>query len=174
MVVYVITATVSIAFSYVSLFTWFSARERPMQVERKLYDTLNETADRASQILASAIAEGQKHVAALQEMTGAEKANGYISRAQDSDLYLAHVRESVAREAKTYSSSYPEGSGEGLRYTAFDRYTKLAEQSVQRMTDSQKALTDLRARLKPLDPTSQQLKDFRQVYDAIPWGDVEE
>src|SRR5262252_1228953 len=68
-VVYVITAMVSIAFSYVSLFTWFSARERPMQVERKLYDTLNETADRASQILASAIAEGQKHVAALQEMT---------------------------------------------------------------------------------------------------------
>ena len=28
-VVYAITATVSIAFSYVSLYTWFSARERP-------------------------------------------------------------------------------------------------------------------------------------------------
>ena len=27
--VYAITATVSIAFSYVSLYTWFSARERP-------------------------------------------------------------------------------------------------------------------------------------------------
>jgi hypothetical protein len=38
--VYAITAVVSIAFSYVSLFTWFSARERPMQVERKLYDRL--------------------------------------------------------------------------------------------------------------------------------------
>ena len=172
--VYVITATVSIAFSYVSLFTWFSARERPMQVERKLYDTLNDTADRTSQILASAIAEGQKHVAALDEMTAAEKANGYISRAEDSDPYLAHIRESVAREAHTYSASYPEGSGEGVRYTAFDRYTKLARQSVQRMEDSQKALTDLRARLKPLDPTSQQLQEFRQVYDVIPWNDVEE
>jgi len=38
--VYVITAAVSISFSYVSLYTWFSARERPMQVERKLYDKL--------------------------------------------------------------------------------------------------------------------------------------
>jgi hypothetical protein len=36
-VVYAITATVSIAFSYVSLYTWFSARERPAAVERKLY-----------------------------------------------------------------------------------------------------------------------------------------
>ena len=43
--VYVITAAVSISFSYVSLYTWFSARERPMQVERKLYDKLNDTAD---------------------------------------------------------------------------------------------------------------------------------
>src|SRR3984893_8816665 len=40
-VVYAITATVSIAFSYVSLYTWFSARERPAAVERKLYDELN-------------------------------------------------------------------------------------------------------------------------------------
>src|SRR5947207_15189373 len=30
--VYTITATVSIAFSYVSLYTWFSTRERPAEV----------------------------------------------------------------------------------------------------------------------------------------------
>src|SRR5215469_7600948 len=30
--VYAITALISISFSYVSLFTWFSSRERPMQV----------------------------------------------------------------------------------------------------------------------------------------------
>jgi hypothetical protein len=172
--VYAITAVISISFSYVSLFTWFSSRERPMQVERKLYDQLNTTADRTSQILASAIAEGQKHVAALDEMTAAEKTNGYISRAEDSDPYLAHVRESVAREARTYSPTYKEGSGEGLRYTAFDRYEKLAEQSVQRIQNSQKALTDLRTNMKPLDSTDQQLREFRQVYDAIPWNDVEE
>src|SRR5512142_276008 len=39
--VYAITAIVSIAFSYASLYTWFSARERPAVVERKLYDALN-------------------------------------------------------------------------------------------------------------------------------------
>ena len=172
--VYVITAVVSISFSDVSLFTWFSARERPMQVERKLYDKLNETADRTSQILASAVAEGQKHVAALDEMTAAEKASGYISRAEDSDPYLSRIREAVAREARTYSANYKEGSGEGLRYTAFDRYDKLARQALARMEDSQRAVSDLRGRLKPLDPTDQQLREFRQVYDAIPWNDVED
>jgi hypothetical protein len=171
--VYAITAAVSISFSYVSLFTWFSVRERPMQVERKLYDQLNQTADRTSQILASAIGEGQKHVAALDEMTAAEKVNGYISRGEDADPYLANVRDAVAREARTYSSSYREGSGEGLRYTAFDRYDKLARQSLQRMEDAQRGLTQFRNRLKPLDPTDHQLREYRQVYDAIPWNDVE-
>jgi hypothetical protein len=172
--VYVITAAVSIAFSYVSLFTWFSARERPMQVERRLYDKLNETSDRSSQVLAAAIAEGKKHVAALDEMTTAEKANGFISRAEDADPYLARVREAVAREARTYSASYPEGAGQGLRYTAFERYDKLARQSVQHMEESQQALAQLRTSIKPLDPTDQQLRQFRQVYDAIPWNDVED
>jgi len=77
--VYLLTATVSIAFSYASLFTWFSSRERPMQVGRKLYDKLSDASDRASQILASAIAEQQKHVAAIDEMTIAERSHGYIS-----------------------------------------------------------------------------------------------
>ena len=172
--VYVITAIVSISFSYVSLYSWFSARERPMQVERKLYDTINETADQTSQILASAIAEGQKHVAALDEMTSAEKANGYISRAEDSDPYLARIREAVAREARTYSANYREGAGEGLRYTAFDRYDKLARQTLQRMEGAQRDLAAFRARLKPLDPTEQQLREFRQVSDAIPWNEVED
>lgn len=172
--VYAITALVSISFSYVSLYTWFSSRERPMQVERKLYDQLNESADQTSQILASAIAEGQKHVAALDEMTAAEKANGYISRAEDADPYLSRIREAVAREARTYSANYPEGAGQGLRYTAFDRYDKLARQSLARMEDSQRAVAAFRARLKPLDPTDQQLRDFRQVYDAISWNDVQD
>jgi hypothetical protein len=172
--VYAITAVVSIAFSYVSLFTWFSARERPMQVERKLYDKLNETADAASQILSSAIAEGRKHVTALDEMTAAEKSNGYISRAEDADPYLRKVREAVAREAHTYSSAYPEGSGEGLRYTAFERYATLARESLQHMEDSQRRLADFRAKLKPLDSTDQQLREFREAYDAIAWNDVEE
>src|SRR5512135_949518 len=100
--VYAITATVSIAFSYVSLHTWFAARERPATIERRLYDELNAAAGRTEELLAGAVAEGQKHVAALDEMTAAEKAHGYISRATDADPYLARVREAVAREASSY------------------------------------------------------------------------
>jgi asparagine N-glycosylation enzyme membrane subunit Stt3 len=39
--VYVVTALVSVAFSYVSLHRWFSSRERPAEIQRALYDELN-------------------------------------------------------------------------------------------------------------------------------------
>src|ERR1700684_4140048 len=51
MAVYAITATVSIAFSYVSLYTWFSARERPAALERKMYDELNNSLDKTQQLV---------------------------------------------------------------------------------------------------------------------------
>ena len=172
--VYVVTAAVSIAFSYVSLHTWFAARERPATIERALYDELGAAAGKSQEILTAAVGEGQRHVLALQEMTAAEKAHGYISRAQDQDPYLARVREAVAREAESYGASYPEGQGPGLRYTAFDRYASLARQTVERLQASQRALADFHASLKPLDPTEQQLRGFRQVFDAIPWADVRE
>jgi len=172
--VYLVTAMVSIAFSYVSLYTWFSARERPAMVERRLYDTLNGTAGQAQELLSAAIAEGQKHALALEEMTAAEKSLGHVSRAQDADPYLAAVRQAVAREAETYAASYPEGMGEGLRYTAFGRYAKLAQQTVGRLQQSQQALNEFRANLRPLDSTESQLRGFRQVYDAIPWNEVKD
>ena len=172
--VYAITATVSIAFSYTSLYTWFSARERPAVVERKLYDELNNASGKTQELLAAATAEAQKHVLALGEMTTAEKSIGFISRAQDADPYLAQVREAVAKEAQTYSAAYPEGTGLGLRYTAFDRYTKLASQSLERLQAAQRGLSEFRGQLKPLDPSETQLRSFRQVYDAIPWSDVTE
>jgi hypothetical protein len=171
-VVYAITAIVSIAFSYVSLYTWFSARERPAAVERKLYDDLNSSLGKTQELLAAATAETQKHVLALEEMTAAEKSIGFISRAQDTDPYLARVRDAVAKEAQTYSATYPEGSGSGLRYTAFDRYTKVARQSGERLQIAQRAVAEFRGQLKPLDPTDNQLRGFRQVYDAISWNDV--
>jgi hypothetical protein len=59
-VVYAITATVSIAFSYVSLYTWFSTRERPAAVERKLYDELNSSLGKTQQLVEAASAEAQK------------------------------------------------------------------------------------------------------------------
>lgn len=172
--VYAITATVSIAFSYVSLYTWFSARERPAAVERKLYDELNESLGKTEQLVAAASAEAQKHVLALQEMGAAEKSVGFISRAEDADPYLRSVREAVATEAQTYSKAYPEGSGAGLRYDAFDRYTKLARQSAERLRSAQASIVEFLDRLKPLDATESQLRGFRQIFDALPWTDVTE
>ena len=172
--VYVVTALISIAFSYTSLYTWFSARERPATVERRLYDTLSDSAGQTQKLLASAIAEQQKHILALQEMTGAEKTHGHISRAQDSDPYLAGIRGAVAREGQTYAENYREGSGEGVRYSAFDRYTKLAEQSLSDMQHAQAQLAGFVAQTKPLDPTEKQLSAYRQVYDNIPWNEVEQ
>jgi len=172
--VYVVTAIISIAFSYTSLYTWFSARERPAMVERRLYDTLNASAGETQKLLTGAIAEQQKHILALHEMTEAEKTHGHISRAQDADPYLGQVRAAVAREAQTYAAGYREGSGEGVRYTAFDRYTQMAEQGLGEMQRSQAQLTALVAQAKPLDPTDKQLAAYRQVYDHVPWNDVEQ
>jgi hypothetical protein len=171
-VVYAITATVSIAFSYVSLYTWFSARERPATVERKLYDELNSAIGKTQQLVAAASAEAQKHVLALGEMEAAEKSVGFISRAQDSDPYLSAVRDAVAKEAQTYATAYPEGSGAGLRYTAFERYAMLARQSADRLQSAQKEIAEFREQLKPLDTTENQLRRFRQLYDGLPWSDV--
>ena len=170
--VYALTASVSIAFSYVSLHTWFASRERPATIERALYDELDAAGGESQELLTAAVVEGQKHVLALEEMTAAEKAHGYISRATDQDPYLSRVREAVAREAESYGASYPEGHGPGLRYTAFDRHASIARQTVARLQEAQKALTDFRAGLKPLDPTEQQLRGFRQVEGTIPWSDV--
>ncbi len=172
--VYIITAIVSIAFSYVSLYTWFSAQSRPAEIQRRLYDALNAATGRSQELLAGAVAEAQKHALALDEMTAAEKAHGFISRAQDADPYLNQVREAVAREAQTYSRSYPEGSGPGLRYTAFDRHARLTRQSIAAMEAAQRGLGEFRAQLQPLDPTEKQLRAFRQAYDTIPWTQVEE
>ncbi len=172
--VYAITALVSISFSYACLYTWFSARERPAAIERRLYDALNVSAGQAQGLLASAISEGQKHVMALDEMTSAEKTHGYISRAQDADPYLARIREAVAREAQSYNASYPEGTGAGLRYTAFDRYAGIARQSLEHMQAAQQSLTNFRNNLKPLESTENQLRSYQQVFDAIPWQEVKE
>jgi hypothetical protein len=172
--VYVVTAAVSIAFSYVSLHTWFAARERPATIERALYDQLDAAAGRSQELLTAAHGEAQNHVLALEEMTAAEKAHGYISRAQDQDPYLTRIRAAVAREAESYGAAYPEGQGPGLRYTAFDRHTALARQAVTRLQAAERELAAFRAGLKPLDPTEQQLRGFRQVFDAIPWSDVRE
>jgi hypothetical protein len=172
--VYAVTALVSVAFSYVSLFTWFSAQERPAVIERRLYDHLGDAAGKAQATLAAAIAEQQKHLLALEELTTAEKQHGYVSRAADADPYLQRVRDAVAREGQTFADNYREGSGAGVRYTAFDRYTRLAQQSLQRLEQAQRGLAEFKAQTRPLDPTEQQLRHFRRAYDAIPWTDAEE
>lgn len=171
--VYIVTAIVSIAFSYTSLYTWFSARERPATIERKLYDALDDSAGQTRRLLTSAIDEQQKHVLALQEMTEAEKTHGLISRAEDADPYLAGIRAAVAREAQTYAQNYKEGAGAGVRYSAFDRYTKLAQASLAQMQHSQTELAGFVSNNKPLDSTQHQLEAYRQVYANVPWNDME-
>jgi hypothetical protein len=172
--VYLVTAAVSVAFSYVSLHTWFASRERPATIERALYDRLNAVAGRSQELLTAAVAEAQNHVLALEELTVAEKTHGHVSRARDQDPYLARIRAAVAGEAESYGSSYPEGQGSGLRYTAFDRHAALARQTLTRLSESQRAIASFRAALKPLDPTDEQLRGFRQVFDAVPWSDARE
>jgi hypothetical protein len=172
--VYIVTAIVSISFSYTSLYTWFSARERPATIERKLYDALNDSAGQTSKLLTAAIDEQQKHLLALQEMTEAEKTHGLISRAQDADPYLANIRAAVAREAQTYADNYKEGAGAGVRYSAFDRYTKLAEQALDRMQRSRTDLAAFVSNSRPLNSTEKQLQAYRQVYDNVPWNDMEQ
>src|SRR6185436_14004404 len=49
--VYAITAVVSVTFSYVSLFTWFSARERPATIERRLYFAVNEATGKSQELV---------------------------------------------------------------------------------------------------------------------------
>jgi hypothetical protein len=170
--VYAITAVVSIAFSYVSLHAWFSARERPAVVQRRLYDALLEAGGRSQELLAAAVAEGEKHALALEEMAAAERAHGYVSRSGDADPWLARIREAVAEEARGYGTAYPEGAGPGLRYTAFERHARIARQTVARLRQSQQAFAELGGALRPLEPTEGQLRAFRGVFDAVPWKEV--
>jgi hypothetical protein len=111
-------------------------------------------------------------VLALEEMTAAEKARGYVSRARDDDPWLARVRESVAREAASHAAAYPEGSGAGLRHTAFERHAAMARQTLERLRGSAAELARVRAGLRPLDASEEQMRAVRAAWDRIPWDDV--
>ena len=171
-VVYAITATVSIGFSYVSLYTWFAAKERPALVQRQLYDTLNAASQKTEEQLAAAVGEARRHALALDEMTIAEKSHGHISASQDADPYLSEIREAVAKEARSVGGAYKEGTGEGVRYTAFERYTKLANETVKQLESSLVRLRGFRNQTKPLDPTEKQLRAFHEVFDSVPWAEM--
>ncbi|MCC6585664.1 MAG: hypothetical protein IT168_03005 [Bryobacterales bacterium] len=172
--VYAMTAIVSVAFSYVSLYTWFAARERPAVMQRTLYDELTGVAAKADQVLSEAIANGRRYTLALEEMTAAEKSHGQISRARDGEPYLDNIREKVSREAQTYRGNYREGAGEGVRYTAFDRHAKLTRQMVEELSVARHNLERQRSALKPDMPTEQQLRRFHEAYDSIPWASAEQ
>ncbi len=170
--VYGITAAVSIAFSYVSLYRWFSERERPALVRRELFDRLSATAAQADATLASAAAEARKHTLALEEMAQAEKSHGHISRAADTDPYLNRVREAVAREAAGTASAYREGAGAGLRYSAFERHARLARESQQSIDAARASIASWRAAAKSDAPAELQLRSFHAAFDSVPWTEV--
>lgn len=174
MTVYAITAVVSIGFSYVSLYRWFSERERPAQVRRQVYDQLLESARVAEQNLASGLAEARRHASALDEMSASEGKFGHISRGADADPYLDGIRQAVAREAQAAGGAYREGSGEGVRYTAFARYARLSNESVRALESSLGAVATWREAAKPTDPVDKQLRTFRAAFDPIPWTTVSE
>ncbi|MEP7363243.1 MAG: hypothetical protein ABI972_08305 [Acidobacteriota bacterium] len=169
-VVYAITAVVSVAFSYVSLYNWFSARERPALVQRALYDDLDGIGAKTGQRLEDAISRARHHVVALEEMTAAEQLHGHISQAPDADPALNAIRESVAREAQALGSTYREGSGTGARYSAFDRHTKLMRQSLAELQTGQRSLLTWQSSARPDQPSEQQLRQFHAMYDSLPWS----
>ncbi len=168
--VYAITAIVSIAFSYASLHTWFAAKERPALVQRGLYDTLQDAAGKAEQLLAAAEAEQQKHVLALEALTASEKTQGHASLGQDSDPYLAKTREAIAQEARSLGSGFKEAAGAGVRHAAFERHTGIARRELEQLQASRKALAAFKTNLKPLEASEQQIRAYREVFDAIPWS----
>ncbi len=172
--VYVMTAVISIAFSYVTLNTWFAERERPAMAQRTLYDELNGVAARTEPLLADAAANGRRYTLALEEMAAAEKQHGHISRARDAEPYLDSIREAVAREAQSVNGAYKEGSGEGVRYTAFSRYAQLTRQETAAIESAAQAVARAKADLKPGMATDAQLRQFHLAYDAIPWTQVEQ
>ena len=171
--VYVITAVISIAFSYVSLNTWFAERERPALAQRALYDELSSVAARVEPLLADAAANGRRYTLALEEMAAAEKQHGHISQSRDADPYLDAVREAVAKEAQGVAGGYKEGSGQGVRYTAFSRYAQLTRQDTATVDAAMQALVRAKSELKPGMPTDAQLRQFHLAYDALPWTQVE-
>ncbi len=171
--VYMMTATVSIVFSYVSLHTWFNERERPALMRRALFDDLNTVAGASERMLAEAAAKGRGYAVALEEMTEAEKSRGGISRGKDADPYLDRIREAVAVEAKSYDPGYREGAGGGVRYTAFERYTRLTRQAVAEVERGIESLRQSRAVLRPDMPAEEQYRRFRQDFDSLPWGQAQ-
>jgi hypothetical protein len=103
-------------------------------------------------------------------MATAEKSHGHISRAHDTDAYLDEIRTAVAKEG----TAMREGSGEGVRYTAFDRHARLTAQTVSGLERSLDAVRLARNDLKPAMPVEEQLRRFRQAYDSVPWPGVEQ
>ena len=171
--VYIITAIVSIAFSYVSLDTWFGERERPALAQRALYDELNAVASRTEPLLSGAVASGHRYTLALEEMAAAEKQHGHISQSRDAEPYLDAIRAAVANEARSVGGAYNEGSGAGVRYTAFSRHAQLTRQTTSAIESAWQAIARAKAELKPGMPTDAQLRQFHVAYDAIPWSQVE-
>lgn len=172
--VYAITAVISIAFSYVSLNTWFGERERPALMQRALYDELNAVAGRTEPLLADAASAGKRYTMALEEMAAAEKTFGHISRGRDADPYLDSIREAVAREAQGAGGAYREGSGEGVRYTAFDRHARLMRQTAAEIEAARQTLMRAKGELRPTMAVEAQIRQFRLAYDAIPWASVDQ
>ena len=140
-----------------------------------LYDELDAAAGRSQELLTAAIAEGQKHVLALEEMTAAEKAHGYISRAAGpGPVPRARPRGGGAR-GRELRRRLPRGPGPGPALHGL-RPARRARPADGRAPPGVAA----GARGVPRGPQAARLDRgsscaaFRQVFDGVPWSDVRE
>ena len=85
-----------------------------------------------------------------------------------------HAQRGGAGSADLRRDYKKEGAGAGVRYSAFDRYTKLAGQSLERMQHAQTELAAFVSNSRPLDSSEKQLQAYRQVYADVPWTDMEQ
>ena len=99
-------------------------------------------------------------------MTQAEKVHGHIFRAADTDPYRNKIWESVAREA------YREGTGTGVRDTAFERHSRLARELQQTIARSRAAIANWRSSTKPDEPADTELRTFHAAFDSVPWSEA--
>ncbi len=171
--VYAVTAVVSIAFSYVSLHTWFASRERPATIERALYDELNAAAGKSQELAHRRRRRGaEARARARGDDDGREGARLHLARHGPGPVPLAGPRGGGPR-GRELRRLLPRGPGRRGCATRPSTGTRASPaRRWRRLQESQRSLADFRAGLKPLDPTEQQLRAFRQVFDAIPWSDV--
>ena len=141
-------------------------------MERKLYDELNNSLDKTQQLMAAARLKRRSTCWRWKKWRG-EKSVGFISRAQDADPIFTRGARRRGDGSADLFEGVPGRRRPGLRYDAFERYTKLAGQSAG--SSASRAKVDRRISRSIEAPRSQRrisCAPFARLYDGMPWSDV--